>query len=208
MRAARNLLAAAGPATALVLTWGALESPAAWHELALAALIGIAPAALIRPRVRAVGAVLAAGAGLSLALAASPVDALPWGDGPGTLMRTAEDGLRAFEVVVLPFDPAQRPAMHALTQVAVLGFSLAAALAVAAQRPLLATAVVVVGGGWATASLPDDRLLAAGGLLLVASLWPLVVLRVRASRDGLAGRGGARPRGRGRCRGGLRGGRP
>jgi protein-glutamine gamma-glutamyltransferase len=188
VRAARNLLAAAGPAAALVVTWGALESPAAWPELALVALIGIAPAAVIRPGARIVAAVLAAGAGLSLAFAASPANALPWVDGAwlGRMARTAEDGLRAFEVVVLPFDPAQRPAMHALTQVAVLGFSLAAGLAVAARRPLLATAVVVVGGGWATASLPDDRLLAAGGVLLVASLWPAVVLRVRAGRDGVA----------------------
>ncbi len=188
MRAARSLVAAAGPAVALALTWGSLESPAAWGGLALAALIGIAPAAVLRPRMRVAAALLAAGAGLSLAFAASPVHALPWVDGAwlGKMLRVTEDGLRAFEVVVLPFDPAGRPAMHALTQVAVLGFSLAAALAVAARRPLLAAAVVVVGGGWATASLPDDRLVATGGLLLVASLWPMVVLRVRASRDGLA----------------------
>ncbi len=187
MHAARSLLAAAGPAAALALTWGALESPAAWGAIALAALVGIVPAAVVRPRMRAVAALIAAAAGLSLVFRASPVHALPWVDGAwaGKMLRVAEDGLRAFEVVVLPFDPAQRPAMHALTQAAVLGFSLAGALAVAARKPLLAAAVVVVGGGWATASLPDDRLLVAGGLLLVAALWPTVVLRVRASRDGV-----------------------
>ena len=188
MRAARSLLAAAGPAAALALTWGALESPAAWVRSRLRRSIGIVPAAVVRPRMRARRGDRRSGRGLSLAFAASPVRALPWVDGAwlGEMLHVAEDGLRAFEVVVLPSTLQSGPPMHAMTQVAVLGFSLAAALAVAARRPLLAAAVVVVGGGWATASLPDDRLLVAGGLLLVASLWPTVVLRVRASRDGVA----------------------
>ena len=188
VRAARSVVAAFGPALAVALTWGALESPTAWGALALAALLGLVPAAVVRPGVRAGAAVAVVVVGVSAAFTASPLRVLPWTDGTwlGDILGRVEGGLRAFEVVVLPFDPAQRPAMHALTQTAVLGFSLAAALAVAEGRPLLAGAVVVVGGGWATASVPDDRVVLVGGLLLVATLWPSVVLRARAGRDTLA----------------------
>jgi transglutaminase-like putative cysteine protease len=182
---ARNLVAAVGPAVGLLLTWGAFEEPAAWGGLALAAALGVAPAAIARRAARVVCAIVVAVSGLAIAFRASPLGVLPWTEGTwlDRLGRTAEDGLRAFEVIVLPFDPARGPAMHALTQTAVLGFTLAASLAVAARRPLLAATVVVVGGGWATASMPDQQPLATGALLLTAAVWPTVVFRARGRRD-------------------------
>ncbi len=188
MRGARSLVAAAGPAIALVVTWGALEAPVAWRGLVLAAALGLLPAAAGRTWLRAATAAVVAVAGLSAAFSVSPVSALPRTDGTwlGEIERLVEIGLRGFEVVLLPFDPAERPAMHALVGTAVLAFTLAVALAVASGRPLLAAAVVVVGGGWATASVPDHRLVLVGSLLLVAALWPSIVLHARAPRDAVA----------------------
>jgi transglutaminase-like putative cysteine protease len=186
--AARSVVAATGPAVAIALAWGSLESPVAWSDLVAAAVLGVLPAALVHPLLRGLGALTATVLALSLAFAVSPLEALPWTAGTwlGEIGRVVAEGLRAFEVAGLPFDPSARPAMHALTQTAVFGFSLAAGLAVAWRRPLLAGLAVVVGGGWATASTPDERLVLMGVLLLLATLWPLVVLRIRTRRDAVA----------------------
>lgn len=183
----RALIAAAAPAAALALLWGRMEEPVSLGVLLAVAALAIAPAGVRRAGLRAVVAVMVILAGLSLVFRAAPQELLPRTEGTwlGAIVGQAKDGLRGFERVALPFDPGERPEMHALVLVAVLGFGIAVALAVAARRPLLASAAVVVGGGWATASVDGGPDLALGALLLAATLWPLVVLRVRSPREGV-----------------------
>jgi len=181
----RRLLAAAVPALALALTWGALEDPTQWADLTVVALLGLVPAVISRRLLRWSVSALALFAGLSVAfgVSASAVAPRTRGTWIGEVLEKAENGLRAFEAIALPLDPTQRPAMHALTLTAVLAFTIWASLAVAAGRPLLAALAVIVGGGWATASLPAERPLLTGALLLVAALWPLVASRPRPTSD-------------------------
>lgn len=189
----RRLVAALGPGIVLALLWGTLERPVDLVPLLTVVALGVAPAAVRSPHLRAVAAAAALVGGLSVAFAQSPVAALPRTPGTwiGEMVTRAEAGLRGFETTPLPFEPAGRPGMHALVLLAVLCFTLAAGLAVSFDRPLVAGAAVVIGGGWATASLTWGRPLAAGAVLLAGVLWPAAVLRVRTRADGVAALGAA-----------------
>jgi transglutaminase-like putative cysteine protease len=133
-------------------------------------------------------AVSAAFVGLSIAFEIWPSSLLPWVGGSwlGDAWSATQEGLRGFDAVAPPFDPAERASMHGLVLVAITGFALAVSLAAAARRPLLAVAVTVVAGGWAYASVPGADDLGNGAILLGGALWPLVVLRGRSARE-LAG---------------------
>jgi hypothetical protein len=189
----RKVVAAAGPGIVLALLWGTLERPVGSASLLAVVALGVAPTAVRSTVPRLVVAAAALVAGLAVAFAQSPVAALPWTPGTwiGELASRAEAGLRGFETVALPFEPAGEAGMHALVLVAVLCFTLVAALAVSYDRPLLAGAAAVVGGGWATASLTWSRPLAAGAVLLAGVLWPAAALRVRTRADGIAALGAA-----------------
>ena len=184
--AVRSVVAAALPAAVLALLWARMEEPAGAGALLAVGALGIVPA-VVRPlRWRLATAAATLVAGLSAVFAVSPLAALPWTPGTwvGAVIGDAEDGLRGFERVAVPFVPAERPTMHGLVLTAVLGFALVVALSVAARRPLLAGAAAAVGGGWATASVTErGHELALGGLLLAATLWPLLVLSVRTGRE-------------------------
>ncbi len=183
--APRRIGAAAVPAAVVALLWGRMEEPAAVGALIACAGVALAPAAFASSRARTIAAVAVVVGGISAVFAVSPIAALPRTQGTwlGTVLGDAGDGLRAFERLAVPFDPGERPTMHALVLTAVLVFSLIVALAVAAGRPLVAAAAVVVGGGWATASVTGGtHEVAWGAVLLTGALWPLLVLRARSPR--------------------------
>lgn len=186
----RRVVAAVVPAVVVALLWGRMEDPVAAGTLAAVAVLGVVPAAVAALRARIAAAVVIAVVGLSVAFTTSPYAMLPRTSGTwfGVLLTDAADGLRAFERLPVPFDPAARPEMHGLVLTAVLVFALAAALATAAGRPLLAAVAVIVGGGWATASVSDGgHELALGALLLTGALWPLLVLRTRTAAEAARG---------------------
>ncbi len=191
--ASRRIAAAAVPAAVVALLWGRMEEPAEIGALIACAGVALAPAAFASSRARTIAAVAVVVGGISAVFAVSPIAVLPRTPGTwlGSVLGDAGDGLRAFERLAVPFDPDEQPTMHALVLTAVLVFCLIVALAVAAGRPLVATAAVVVGGGWATASVAGGtHEVAWGAVLSAGALWPLLVLRVRSPRGWLVAGGG------------------
>ena len=85
--------------------------------------------------------------------------------------------------------------MHGVVILAIFGFCLVLAHAVAARRPLVAVLAVVAGAGWA-ATLYPSRSIVFGAVILAGALWALAGLR-STSRHGAARRGGAHSRGGG-----------
>jgi transglutaminase-like putative cysteine protease len=188
----RSAVAALLPAVAVAWAWSGLEEPRQLGGIGAVLVLGLTPA-LVPRRLRVPTAVTAAFVGLSLAFELWPSSLLPrvGGSWLGGTWSGLQDGLRAFDAISPPFDPGERPPMHALVLVAVLAFTLAVAVAAAARRPLAAVAATVIGCGWALASVPGSDDLRSAALVLGAALWPLVVLHARSARDvvaaGLAG---------------------
>ena len=99
----------------------------------------------------------------------------------GTLSSRAGRGFLDFYDVLVPFDGAAHPLMHAVLLLAVFIFTALGALAVAARRPLAASIVLVAGAGWPATILPGSDDLARGALLLVAALALVAWLRPGAA---------------------------
>jgi len=136
----------------------------------------------------AVGArrLVVAGLGLAVTVAAcaevfhTPLtDARPGGkhDFFGPVLGSFRDGFLNFYDTTLPFRRSDFPLMHADVLLAILGFSLAAGLLIAARRPIGAAVVLVVGVGWPTTLVPGSRPLLVGALALAGVLAVLFLLR-------------------------------
>ena len=112
-------------------------------------------------------------------------------DKPGFFVPVAErfaDGLNGFFNVAVPFSGLERMKMHGVVVLAIFGFCLVLAHAIAARRPLVAVLAVVAGAGWA-ATLYPSRSVLYGAVILAGALWVLAGLRSTpaASRHSLAG---------------------
>ena len=66
--------------------------------------------------------------------------------------------------------PRDRPAMHGAILLAVFAFCVVLALAIAARRPLLASAALIAGAGWPATLLPGRAELERGAIILAAAL--------------------------------------
>jgi transglutaminase-like putative cysteine protease len=177
------------PVLALAVAWLRLEQPPEVGDGFAVAVLALAPALVSGVRRRLLVAVAAALGAAWVAVGVSPGALLPGRDARWLepLRDTVAAGLSDFYGVGLPFAPADRPEMHAVTLLALFGFALAVTLAVAWGRILLAIAVVVAGAGW-PATLVDERApLAVGALVLAAALWLLVLSRPRARNGALPG---------------------
>jgi transglutaminase-like putative cysteine protease len=156
--------AAVGALAASLLTWSWLRlevSPDTGSVVRWALLVGVLPA-LVRPgALRAAAAVVAALIGVREALATIR---------PGLAADRFGEAFARFYDVSLPFDALFQPKMHGLILLAVLAFTLAASLAAAARRPLLAAGLVVAGSGWPATLLQGSRPLVTGAILLAAAL--------------------------------------
>ena len=107
------------------------------------------------------------------------------------------DGMNGFFNVAMPFSGLERMKMHGVVVLAIFGFCLVLAHAVAARRPLVAVLAVVAGAGWA-ATLYPSRNVAFGAVILAGALWALAGLRSTPARHGAPRRGGRHSRGGGR----------
>ena len=67
------------------------------------------------------------------------------------------DGLNGFFNVAVPFSGLERVKMHGVVVLAIFGFCLVLAHAIAARRPLVAVLAVVAGAGWAATLYPSRR---------------------------------------------------
>jgi transglutaminase-like putative cysteine protease len=177
------------PVLALAVAWLRLEQPPEVGDGFAVAVLALAPALVAGARRRLLVAVAAALGAVWVAVGASPGALLPGRDARWLepLRDTVGAGLSDFYEVGLPFAPAERPEMHAVTLLALFAFALAVTLAVAWRRIIVAVAVVVAGAGW-PATLVDERApLAVGALVLAAALWLLVLSRPRARSGALPG---------------------
>lgn len=180
---------AALPVLALAVAWLRLEQPPEVGDGLAIAVLALAPAlvgGLARRLLVAAGAALGA---VWVAVGTSPGALLPGRDAEWArpLVDTADAGLAGFYETGLPFAPAERPAMHALTLLALFGFALAVTLAVAWRRILAAVALLAAGAGW-PATIVDGRApLAVGTLVLAAALWLLLLSRPHARAGALPG---------------------
>ena len=163
---ARTALLALLPAVLIATGWRQLEFPAQGGELALAAALGVVVALSPRPWLRLLG-----GAGAYLVV-------IHYGFGLSRdLGWDVWNGLLDYYEVALPFDPVQRERMHGVVLLAVFGFTMSAALAIAARRAVLASALTFAGAAWPVTLIRDAPSTARGALLLVASLLLLAALR-------------------------------
>ena len=187
--AARTLALYVVPASVVAAAWLRLEEPRGglWEALWLL-LLAVLPA-LIRPGfLRAAAVVLvsvvAAYAALGVSILAAPP--LAHGDLLGPLPSRFVDGVRGFYELNLPFRASEHPLMHGVVGLAVFGFCLTLALALADRVPVAAVVVVLVGAGWPTALLPGDGELLRGAAILGAALWILAGTQITAVRRSLA----------------------
>ena len=163
----RTALLSLLPAALILSGWRQLEEPPGGGLLlvaVLAVLVTLPPSRWLR---------LAAIAGASLlvvelAFGLLPVRGALWDLWNGTI---------DYYEVTLPFDPRDRERMHGVVLLAVFAFSLAAALAVARRRAILAAAITFAGSAWPVTLIRDAPSTARGALLLVAALILLAALR-------------------------------
>ncbi|MBD0337717.1 MAG: transglutaminase domain-containing protein [Thermoleophilia bacterium] len=164
------------PAVLIASGWARLDDRADDGLLLGLLLLALLPA-LVRPHWgRAVAAL-----GVSLVA----VDAV-YGLAPGrgylaALWSRFTDGVLGFYDVTLPFSAVDEPLLHDVTLLAVFAFALAFGLALAARRPVLASAFLLLGAVWPAAMVPG-RDLARGAVLLAAVLLLLAFGGRRATR--------------------------
>ena len=163
------------PAALIAISWLRLEDPQAagldgWWILALALAPALAPTIALRLALSVPAALTA----LWVAFDQPAPD-----DKRGFFVPVAErfaDGLNGFFNVAVPFSGLERVKMHGVVVIAIFGFCLVLAHAIAARRPLLAVLAVVSGAGWA-ATLYPARSVLFGAVILAGALWVLAGLR-------------------------------
>ncbi|MDX6492788.1 MAG: hypothetical protein QOH02_723, partial [Gaiellaceae bacterium] len=154
------------PALVIALDWTRLERPrGSALQLALILVLALLPA-LARPLWRRIAlGVGGLAAAASSALAVSWLDARPF-DGRhdffGPLLSRFGNGFLDFYDYEVPIDPAAHPGMHGVILLAVFGFCLALAVAIAARRAMAAGLVLVVGAGWPSTLLSGGHEVARG----------------------------------------------
>lgn len=178
-----------GPVAAIAVSWLRVEAEPRVGEGLLVAALAVVPALFSDRRARAGAAAAAAAIVTVVAYDVSPAALVPFRgeEWLGPLRTISERGFYDYFEVALPFSPAERPEMHALTLVAIFGFGLAASLFAAAGRIGLAALALVVGAGWAATSVPERADLALGALVLASVLWLFALDRVRSPRALLSG---------------------
>ncbi len=94
----------------------------------------------------------------------------------GPVLDRFGDGVLDYYDVAVPFSGVQQPHMHGVLVLAIFGFCLVLAQAVAARRALPAVFAVIAGAGWPATLYPSESVL-YGALILAAALFVLAGLR-------------------------------
>ena len=170
---ARTILLYLLPAFLVVTHWSRLEQADGTEGRFLwIAVLALAPA-LLRPLwARVVAYAVATALAVRLAFELSILDAIPFRDGDffGPFTSRLWRGFEAFFSVELPFNAAERPAMHGAILLAAFAFCVVLATAIAARRPLLASAALIAGAGWPATILIGRAELERGAVVLAAAL--------------------------------------
>ncbi|TMK72879.1 MAG: transglutaminase domain-containing protein [Actinobacteria bacterium] len=180
----RTALLAALAGLVVAADWLRLEEPQGGSgRAALLVAIAIVPA-LVRPRwFRLAAVVCAALVGLAVSFSVSLLGIVPGGEGFVTpIADRFGSGFVDFYAFKLPIAAGTQPRMHMLILVAIFAFTLLAAQAIAARRPVLAVAVFLVGAGWPSTLLAGGNEVARGAVILACALALLAGVRERVSR--------------------------
>ena len=187
----KTVALSAAAALVIAVDWLRFEEPRSGggRPLVLAAL-AIA-AVLLRPLwLRLVGVALAALIAASVAFSLSPLALWPGGDGFfGPIGSRFSRGFLDFYDFRLPIDPTAHPAMHSVILVAIFGFTLAVALAVASRHALLAVVFFFIGAGWPATLLSGGSELGRGIAILAVALALLAGMTERPSKLALIATG-------------------
>ena len=172
------------PALVIAVDWTRLERPrGSALQLALILALALLPALAGRLWLRIALGVGGLAAAASSALAVSWLDARPF-DGRhdffGPLLSRFGNGFLDFYDYEVPIDPAVHPGMHGVILLAVFGFCLALALAIAARRAMAAGLMLVTGAGWPSTLLSGGHEIARGTWILLALLVLLAGLGARS----------------------------
>jgi protein-glutamine gamma-glutamyltransferase len=184
---ARTIAVYSLPAVFVALAWLRLEeaqpqgADAVW-----AVLLALAPALAPTLALRLALTVPAAVTAVWVALDRHAVDERPGFFGP--VLDRFGDGFLDYYDVTVPFSAVEHPRMHGVVVLAIFGFCVVLAQAIAARRPLPAVLAVIAGAGWPVTLYPT-RSVGYGAVILALALFVLAGLRT--TRLGPAVLGGA-----------------
>jgi transglutaminase-like putative cysteine protease len=163
------------PATLITVAWLRLEAThpvgADWFWILLLALApALAPTLALR-------LALIVPAALTAGWVAFVVHAPDEGAGFfGPVLDGFGDGFLDFYDVRLPFSGVEQPHMHGVVTLAIFGFCLVLAQAIAARRPLPAVLAVIAGAGWPATLFPPEGI-GYGAIILATALFVLAAVR-------------------------------
>ena len=183
---ARTALLSLLPAALIASGWAGLEKDAPGGAIVAVVALAVLAALPPRPLLRLAAALVASAIALQVSLSTSILDARPFDDRDffGPAVARFVDGVAAFYEVQVPFPAAEHAHMHGIVLLAIFGFSLAVALSVAAQKPLLAGLALAVGAAWPATLVPSMNEAVRGALILGAVLVLFAALR-REGRGGV-----------------------
>jgi transglutaminase-like putative cysteine protease len=187
----RTVLLAGLSGFVIAVDWLRFEEPrSGGGRPFLLVILAITPV-LLRPLwLRLVGLGVAVLLAASVAFSISPLALAPGGESFfGRLGSRFGGGFLDFYDYRLPFDPAEHHRMHQVLLIAIFGFTLAVALAVAARHAVLAVLLFLVGAGWPATLLAGGSELGRGTVILAVVLVLLAGLTARPSRLALVAAG-------------------
>jgi protein-glutamine gamma-glutamyltransferase len=171
----RTVAVYALPATFIALAWMRLEeTKPSGGDAIWAVLLALAPALAPTLALRLALTFPAALTVAWVAFEAHASDDRPGFFGP--VLDRFGDGFLDYYDVTLPFSAETQPNMHGVIVLAIFGFCLVLALAVAARRPLPAVLAVIAGAGWPVTLYPTQSI-GYGALILALALFVLAGLQ-------------------------------
>jgi hypothetical protein len=178
-------------ALVIAVDWLRFEEPRSGGGRPFVLVVAAVAPVLLRPVwLRLVAIVVSALLAVWVAFSLSPVALWPGGeDFFGIFGSRFSRGFLDFYDFRVPFDPTTRPQMHAVILIAIFGFTLAVALAIAARRALLAVVLFFVAAGWPATLLAGGNELGRGLAILAVALALLAGMTERPSRLALIAAG-------------------
>ncbi len=187
----KTALLSGAAALVIAVDWLRFEDPRSGGGRPFVLVVLAVAPMLLRPLwLRLVAIAMSALLAVWVAFSLSPFAVWPGGEGFfGPFGSRFSRGFLDFYDFRLPFDPAEHPQMHAVILIAIFGFTLAVALAVAARRALLAVVVFFVAAGWPATLLSGGNELGRGLAILAVALALLAGMTERPSRLALIAAG-------------------
>ena len=178
-------------ALVIAVDWLRFEEPRSDGGRPFLLVVAAVAPVLLRPVwLRLVAMAVSALFAVWVAFSLSPLALWPGGEGFfGAFGSRFSRGFLDFYDYRVPFHPATRPQMHAVILIAIFGFTLAVALAIAARRAVLAVVLFFVAAGWPATLLAGGNELGRGLAILAVALAVLAGMTERPSRLALIAAG-------------------